>query len=143
MWHFRKLAAFRRSRVAEPCGRLISRTADILTERLVSGTLSRGGRVCRAKVAPSECQTLSSCAGHKFARRSPTSARDASRQSRVGCRVVSVRHRHAIRLRRAGDAYRVDGSLHVDRRAERCSATACAAHVCRRSWRARQQLWVS
>ena len=49
----------------------------------------------------------------------------------------SVRHRHAIRLRRAGDAYRVDGSLHVDRRAERCSATACVAHVCRRSWRAR------
>lgn len=76
-------------------------------------------------------------------RRSPTSARDASRQSRVGCRVVSECHRHAIRLRRAGDAYRVDGSLHVDRRAERCSATACAAHVCRRSWRARQQLWVS
>ena len=77
---------------------------------------------------------------HKFARRSPTSARDASRQSRVGCRVVSECHRHAIRLRRAGDAYRVDGSLHVDRRAERCSATACAAHVCRRPWRVRQQI---
>ena len=91
-----------------------------------------------------DARPLGTCSvGHKSRRRSPTSARDASRQSRVGCRVVSVRHRHAIRLRRAGDAYRVDGSLHVDRRAERCSATACAAHVCRRSWRARQQLWVS
>ena len=81
---------------------------------------------------------------HKLRRRSPTSARDASRQSRVGCRVVSECHRHAIRLRRAGDAYRVDGSLHVDRRAERCSATACAAHVCRRGHGVRgSSRWVS
>ena len=61
----------------------------------MSGTLATVWRVFLAKLAQRECQTYSRSGTHKFARRSPTSARDASRQSRVGCRVVSVRHRHA------------------------------------------------
>ena len=121
----------------------VARERRTFSLRDLSCALATVWRVHSTILAQRECQTFSRSAGHKSRRRSPTSARDASRQSRVGCRVVSECHRHAIRLRRAGDAYRVDGSLHVDRRAERCSATACAAHVCRRSWRARQQLWVS
>ena len=137
--------------------------SDARASRRLVGTLSRERRTfsvrdlcpvhspqCGECTAPntwafahSECQRLSRSVGHKSCRRSPTTARDASRQSRVDFRVESGRVRHGVRLVYAQEAYHVDGGFPIDRRAERCSATACVAHVRRRSLCSRQQLLVS